>query len=162
MSESKWTRFMDMHSGGGCKEAPYEYILIEAPEDEARRVFYNRFGHSPDRVSCTCCGEDYSVSESESLAKATAYDRSCEYIEDARGWGAHKEPDFREGRYIEKGEPVPAGYKVSATSGERYGRRYRTVEQYIAEPYVLVIRAAEIKPDERSGEIPTQGYVWIE
>ena len=26
-----WTRFMDMHSGGGMKEPPYEYIFIEAP-----------------------------------------------------------------------------------------------------------------------------------
>ena len=70
-----WTHFWDMHSGGGCKEAPYEHIFIEAPLEEAVRIFYNRFGHNPYRVSCTCCGEDYSVSEYDTLEEATAYHR---------------------------------------------------------------------------------------
>ena len=74
-----WTRFMDMHSGGGAKEAPYEYIYIEAPESEAKTIFYNRFGHNPERVSCACCGEDYSISEEESLEQATAFERGCDY-----------------------------------------------------------------------------------
>ena len=47
---SKWTNFHDMYSGGGLKEKPYTYIYIEAPEVEARTIFYNRFGHNPDRV----------------------------------------------------------------------------------------------------------------
>lgn len=70
-----WTLFWDMHSGGGCKEPPYEKIYIEAPEDEARVIFYNRFSHSPDRVTCTCCGNDYSVSSSETLEEATEFHR---------------------------------------------------------------------------------------
>jgi len=57
-----WTRFYDMHSGGGAKEK-WELIFIEAPEDEAISIFYNRFGHNPNRVSCTCCGADYSIYE---------------------------------------------------------------------------------------------------
>ena len=61
-----WTQFWDMHSGGSLKEQ-WQYIYIEAPEDEARVIFYNRFDHSPDRVTCTCCGEDYSVSEDADL-----------------------------------------------------------------------------------------------
>jgi hypothetical protein len=69
-----WTCFFDMHSGGGNKE-PWERIFIEAPEQEAKVVFYNRFGHNPSRVTCTCCGEDYSIDESETLEKATAYAR---------------------------------------------------------------------------------------
>lgn len=71
-----WTRFMDMSSGGSTKEPPYEYIYIEAPEAEAKVIFYNRFGHNPERVTCTCCGEDYSISEEPSLAQASAYDRN--------------------------------------------------------------------------------------
>lgn len=71
-----WTHFWDMHSGGGCKEAPYEHIFIEAPLEEAVRIFYNRFGHSPYRVSCTCRGEDYSISEYDTLEEATAYQRN--------------------------------------------------------------------------------------
>ncbi len=57
-----FTHFWDMHSGGSAKE-PWEHILIEANEAEARVIFYNRFGHNPDRVTCTCCGSDYSVYE---------------------------------------------------------------------------------------------------
>lgn len=34
-----WTRFMDLHSGGETKIPPYEYIFIEAPEEEARKIF---------------------------------------------------------------------------------------------------------------------------
>lgn len=75
-----WTRFSDMHSGGGCKEGNYNKIYIEAPQEEAEVIFYNRLGHNPNRVSCTCCGEDYSISEKESLEQLTGYDRNCHYI----------------------------------------------------------------------------------
>lgn len=57
-----WTHFYDMHSGGGAKE-DFEHIFIQAPKDEALVIFYRRFGHSAERISCSCCGEDYSVSE---------------------------------------------------------------------------------------------------
>lgn len=59
---STWTQFFDLCSGGSEKER-WGIIYIEAPEDEARVIFYNRFGHSPDRVTCACCGSDYSVYE---------------------------------------------------------------------------------------------------
>lgn len=59
-----WTRFYDMHSGGDTKE-DYQIILIEAKEELAKLIFYNRFGHNPDRVSCTCCGSDYWADEVE-------------------------------------------------------------------------------------------------
>ena len=129
-----WTQFMDMHSGGGQKE-PYEYIYIEAPEDEAVVVFYNRFGHNPERVTCTCCGDDYSITESPSLEEASAFNRGCAY-------------DRELDRYVEK----PAG---------GYGS-FRTVDEYMKDEDVLVIRASEIKPSERKGDVPTQGYVWAD
>jgi hypothetical protein len=65
---------MDMYSGGDAKE-DFEYLYIEAPLDEAESIFYARYGHVPDRVSCTCCGEDYSVTESATLEEATKYER---------------------------------------------------------------------------------------
>lgn len=71
-----WTHFWDMHSGGRKKEK-FAHCFIEAPEEEAKVIFYNRFGHSADRVTCTCCGEDYAVTEYESLAEA-----QHEYTED--------------------------------------------------------------------------------
>lgn len=117
-----WTRFMDMHSGGGCKEEPYDKIYIEAPEDEARVIFYNRFGHSPDRVSCTCCGEDYSIDEDKTFEKASEYDRVHSY--------SVKEPI--------------------------------SVEDFMKRPNILVIPASEIEDYEREGEVPRQGYCWID
>lgn len=125
-----WTRFMDMHSGGSAKEAPYEFIYIEAPEAEAKVIFYNRFGHNPERVTCTCCGDDYSIGESETLASATAYDRGCEWPKGAKGW------DVESGKI--------------------------TVDEYVARKNVLVIPDEEIRPEERNGNIPSQGYVWID
>ena len=74
-----WTQFWDMCSGGRIKEPPYEKIYIEAPEETAILVFYNRFKHNPERITCTCCGEDYSITESKSFAQATAYNRGCKW-----------------------------------------------------------------------------------
>lgn len=142
-----WTRFMDMHSGGGSKEA-WNYIYIQAPEDEAKVVFYNRFGHSPERVTCTCCGEDYSISEGEDLADATAYDRNCrfdkesrKYVEESRGPGdiGYGTPFIPLAEWIEK---PSAGWRGSDS--------------------VLLIPAADIDPKEREGSIPEQGYVWVD
>jgi len=69
-----WTQFWDMHSGGGLKEK-WHYIYIQAPKKEAITIFYNRFGHNPNRVTCTCCGEDYAIDESASLDLVTKYQR---------------------------------------------------------------------------------------
>ena len=110
-----WTQFMDMHSGGGCKESPYEYIYIEADEDIAEVIFYNRFGHNPNRVTCTCCGEDYSISSHEDLLQLTEYNRRGILL-----------------------------------------KEYEQIEN------VLFIRKEQVKPNERKGEVPEQGYVWQE
>ena len=67
-----WTAFFDTHSGGRAKEKA-GIICIEAPIKEAKIIFYNRFGHSPDRITCTCCGPDYSISEHETFEEAAQY-----------------------------------------------------------------------------------------
>jgi hypothetical protein len=130
-----WTQFWDMHSGGGLKEKPYHYIYIQAPEEEAKVIFYNRFGHDSDRVSCTCCGEDYVVREFPSLHEATAYHRGLEH-------------DAATEKYI---EPT-----------ESRGRSPQTLEDHLKEPDVLAIYDRDIKPDERQGERRRQGYVWVD
>ena len=117
-----WTKFWDMHSGGGCKEPPYEKIYIEAPESEAMVIFYNKFGHSPSRVTCTCCGEDYSVSEFATLEDATRFQREQEFS----------------------------------------SRPKISLEDYEKQPDVLVIRESQISDDLRVGELPQQGYVWVD
>jgi hypothetical protein len=133
-----WTSFMDMHSGGGCKEEPFEHIFIQAPIEEAKIVFFNRFGHSPVRVSCTCCGSDYYIDEHTSLEQATADERGC-------GWDAKKEC------YVEKG-------------GDRQFslNKYCTLAEYRKHKDVLIIPESDIKPHERKGTLPQQGFVWVD
>jgi len=120
-----------MHSGGDLKEQ-WSKIYIEAPMDEAVVIFYNRFGHNPNRVTCTCCGEDYSIDEGEYLHQITAYHRGCDYDKIAGCWVETPRNEY-----------------------------YITVEEFEKQDYVLVIRENEIKPEERHGDVPIQGYVWI-
>jgi len=60
MSESTWTRFFDM-SSGGFEKTNYAIIWIEAPEEQATRVFENVFDIHPFNITCACCGSDFSV-----------------------------------------------------------------------------------------------------
>lgn len=158
--KNMWTQFMDMHSGGGLKEEPYGYIYIEAPEKEAKTIFYNRFGHNPERVTCTCCGNDYSINEKESLAQLTGFERNCRSLETPRGKnGLYKnnDPVIVAHLYLEENEQPPEGYKLS-----NYPRfsKYQTLDQYLCNKDVLIIYTKDIKPNERMGEVPEQGYVW--
>ena len=149
-----WTQFWDMHSGGRTKEGDYEKIYIEAPEAEAEIIFYNRFGHSPHRVSCTCCGSDYSVSESVSLEDATGYHRGCAT--------AYFDKDGKEtdAAFAKKDYKSYTSRYVDKPSTEKYAHKYIPLADYLAEPTTLVIYAADIKDDERHGTVPEQGYVW--
>lgn len=54
----------------------WAHIYIEAPQAEAEVIFYNMTGRNPNKITCTCCGEDYSISEYKTLAKATEYQRT--------------------------------------------------------------------------------------
>ena len=73
-----WTKFTDMASGGKKKEK-WDNIYTEASEEDAIELFRLKFGHDPLNVTCSCCGEDYSISTNESLEQLTAYDRRCKY-----------------------------------------------------------------------------------
>lgn len=161
---NKWTRFMDMHSGGGLKE-DYALIFIEAPEGEAEVIFYNRFGHNPYRVTCTCCGEDYSVDGYDSLAEATAYDRHCAYVYIDKHGVEHADHDWYNLTPAQRKElgshEGPVGRYVERGHNKGWGD-YQTLEQYLQSEGVLFIRAKDIKPEEREGTVPAQGYVWVD
>jgi len=130
-----FTQFMDMHSGGGQK-LDWKYIYIEAPEEEACIIFYNRFDRNPHKVTCTCCGDDYSVSESKDLKQATGYNRGCDYKKD---------------EYIE------------AKDTSKYAHKdYITLKEYLKKKDILVIYDKDIKAKERVGVLPEQGYVWVD
>lgn len=163
-----WTSFMDMHSGGGMKEKPYHHIFIEAPINEAKIIFYNRFGHNPERVSCTCCGDDYSIHESSTLEQATGYERHCRHLatpkdpETGRYMNdLHKtDPYFRDHHYLEDGEEPKPPYKVS--DSKFMGGPYIPLGEYMKGDSVLIIIKEDIKPEERSGDVPDQGYMWVD
>lgn len=125
-----WTLFWDMHSGGGLKEAPYSKIYIELPEDEAKIYFYNRFKHNPERISCTCCGDDYAITESKTFEQASGYHRKCTYNNNQRIYEENK--------------------------------TCMSIEDYKKQDHVLVIPKSEIKEEMCKGEIPEQGYVWVD
>jgi len=57
-----YTRFFDLCSGGSQKE-DFSTLYVELDEDRAVEWFYEKYGHSPHNVTCTCCGSDYSVYE---------------------------------------------------------------------------------------------------
>jgi hypothetical protein len=157
-----WTQFHDMHSGGGQK-LDWHHIHIEAPEEEAKRIFFARFGHNPERVTCTCCGEDYSITEGASLAQLTGYERGCRPLETPRVDGLYRQPDdpyFREHYYLEEGEEPRAPYRVDPT-WKPYGREYKSLDEYMKSDGVLVITVSEIKPEWRTADVPRQGYVWV-
>jgi len=137
-----WTQFWDMHSGGGLKEK-WHYIYIEATKEEAKVIFYNRFGHNPERVTCTCCGPDYSISEEKNLSRLTAYHRNCKFVKNKKQKGG--------GHYIEKQDEKKLKRNAS----------YETPEQYSKREDVLIIPASKIKKTERTGEVPQEGYVWV-
>jgi len=135
-----WTHFFDMHSGGGQKEE-WEHIYIQAPEDEAVIIFQNLFGHNPWRVSCSCCGSDYILTESNDLAQLTAYYRECRFSR-------------LTGEYIEE----PNVYEYSPAVKVNY----RTLGQYLNDPDAVFIPHEDIYPEDREGELRRQGYVWVE
>ena len=122
-----WTHFYDMHSGGGQKEK-WGHIYIEESQELAELIFFNRFGHNPNRVSCTCCGEDYSISHLESLEQLTGYHRGCVF-------------DKKAAQYIE-------------LDAEQSWNPYQTFEEYTKNENVLVICRDEIKEEEITGYMP--------
>lgn len=79
-NKTAWTEFWDMHSGGDRK-LDWSKIYIQGDVATARRIFEEKFGRDPDNVTCSCCGPDYSVTESGSLEEATGYSRKAKHTE---------------------------------------------------------------------------------
>lgn len=168
-----WTQFMDMHSGGKTKKEPYNYIYIEAKDDEAVTIFYNRFGRNPSQVTCTCCGEDYSISESKSLQEATGFHRNCEYVYfDTKGREVSEKQGFVIGKgmrrgyscgYIERQDPsnMDIRKRCATPDSDKWGL-YQTLKEYLKKEDVLVVYAKDIKTEERKGEVLESGYVWVD
>lgn len=159
-STTVWTKFHDMHSGGGRK-LEWESIYIEAPEGEAAVIFQNAFGRNPHRVTCTCCGEDYSLDESASLAQASGYERNCRTLVTPRlpdGRYDNNNPVLKAHLYLEGCEEPPPGFEVD--SFRRVARvAYIPLAEYVKRPEVKIIPASEIRPEWRKGELRQEGFV---
>ena len=145
-----WTHFWDMHSGGQTKVVVdgvgKNHIYVELPQPEAEVFFQNRFGRNPHRVTCTCCGEDYSVDSHESLSQITGFHRNLRCLETPRlenGRYDNNDPIIKSHLYLEDGEEPPPGYAVSA--------RYRSarvgvpLDEYLKADDVIVIYAKDIE-----------------
>jgi hypothetical protein len=125
---------MDMHSGGGCKVG-YDYIYIEALEEEAIEIFKNRFGRDPLHTTCDSCGQDYSISEEYiSLQESTVYERRLPLF---------RSLDNKEWRYFEKEEDVPQGWIPSEFNKFTPWNEVISLEDFLKED-VLVIYKEEI------------------
>jgi len=136
-----WTQFWDMHSGGSQK-LDWKLILIEAPEREAISVFYSRFDRNPRRVTCTCCGPDYFISEYPTLAEATAYHRGCRWSKEANCYVEENDPDNTYRGFTPIFDYVDGG----GTDHEK----------------ARFIFAPDISDDERHLDVPDEGYIWKE
>lgn len=153
-----WTHFWDMSSGGTQKEK-WHHIYIEAPRDEAEVIFFNRFGHNPERVTCTCCGGDYSISEKDSLEQITGFHRGCAYVyRDIEGTQCSEKESWEFGSGLRGG--FTGGYEECPDEGGLSLKSYQTIEEYAQKDDILIIHANEIKDEERQGDVPEQGYVW--
>jgi len=161
-----YTRFMDMLSGGSQKEK-FSHCYIEASEGVAKIVFHNRFGHDPENVTCSCCGDDYSISEYETLEDATAYERNCEFSYFFDDTGEHAGGEERvkydgtkkawcisgrpvSGRYIENQDPEIIRIRQSCNTDPNDPRgKYIPLSEYVSRDDVVVIRAGEIANSDK-------------
>lgn len=155
--KGKIVEFHDMHSGGGSKE-PWGHIFIESDsEEEAKIIFYNIFGHNPERVTCTCCGEDYSISTHRDIAQATGYERGCKwssegYLEEGRD-ERYKPMSYLENiasEYLGKNKEVHNCIEISDGKKGLFSMNY------------LIIPKDIIKDEWKIGSVPSQGYVWMD
>ncbi len=158
INNMSFVQFHDMHGGGSLKIKPFGFIYIEADsKEEAKIIFYNRFNRNPEKISCACCGEDYSISISSDLTQATAFERNCRYA-----YFDEKRREVSRDKALVIGKGLKDGYfsKYIEESGI-YGK-HETLNKYLKRKDVLVIYANDIKPEERIGEIRKSGWVYVD
>lgn len=153
----KWTCFMDAHSGGKQK-LDWSHIYVELPEDEATIFFQNRFKRNPSRVTCTCCGSDYSIIEGATLLDVTGYERNCRYAYfDAKDNEVDQTKAWICGDGFING--CSARYIDEADTKCNY-REYISMPDFLKLPEKLIIHRKDIENSELKGSIRQEGYIW--
>ena len=140
-----WTKFWDLHSGGSTKQPPHEMIYIEAKEDKAILVFYNRFRNNPNDTACNCCGGKYTIKEYKTLEQATGFHRHCRWDDELKCWV--EEPNDSLIKYGGKLEKLIS------------------LEDYRKQEDVLIVPKENIQPGEWKGEVPSPHFPdddWID
>ncbi len=142
-----WFQFHDMHSGGGQKTRWARIYIEAATESDACAVFQSKTERDPHNVTCDCCGEDYSINESPSLAQASGYERGCRPLITPRVDGLYKppaDPYFQDHYWQEKGEVPKAPYVVEQTTWS--GAKYETLDEYSKRDDVLIVPLSSESP----------------
>jgi len=167
-----WTHFNDMHSGGGLK-LKWKYIFIEAPQSEAVIIFQNRFGRNPNKITCGCCGSDYSISEDTNLKVASGFERGCDsletptnekglYLNDeedlAKVYGKEAARYFKEHYYLDDGEEPKHGFKREEKHYKPH--EFQLLKDFKRRKEVFIIPKEKIKAEEKEGELKEEGWIW--
>lgn len=115
LDTGNWTLFSDAYAEGFLKFKHYEFIIVEGKVEEALSMFIDMTNVDPKKVTCTCCGQHYSIREYDSVFQATAFERGCRYDNSLQC-------------YVEEVSDFPI-------------MEYATVENFINQDNVLVIFA---------------------
>ena len=110
-----WTFFEDAYAEGNLKFKEFSWIIVQAEQEKAIEMFKAFTNVDPQRVTCTCCGQHYSIREHDSVFQATAFERSCRYDKELKCY-VEAEDDF-----------VVYGYK--------------SLEEFLTQDNVLIIYA---------------------
>jgi hypothetical protein len=162
-----WTSFWDMHSGGQQK-LDWHLIFIEGPQEDTEKVFSALFGRNPHRVTCTCCGEDYSVDESYDLKQASGYHRNCRSLitpkDPKTGLYRNNDPIIKKNLYLDDGEKPPTGYELSKR--ESWDTRKNILfKDFVKNPELInakVIYKKDYPKGWKTESLSPQGYVWVD
>lgn len=136
-----FTMFMDMHSGGQLKIPPYQFIIIEADETDAKDIFESELNFDPCSIGCPCCGDNFSASTEETLAEVTGYQRGCDcqyFCDDGR---VLTEPELREMTKTDREAKLhnPGRWKWVEKPRKPNGK-VQPVEEFLARKDVLVVK----------------------
>jgi len=79
LDTGNWTLFADAYADGKLKFKSFEWIIVEGKEKDALALFMDITNVDPKKVTCTCCGQHYSIREHDSVFQATAFERGCRF-----------------------------------------------------------------------------------